>query len=336
LKIDEEVFPMRKTRTVFTLALVAPLLTCAIGAHAQGWPQKPIHIIVPYAAGGAVDSIARTFGPQFQRAWGQPVLVENRPGAGGHLGAEVVAKSAPDGLTLMITSMGGQAAGPALYRKLNYDPVKDLVAVSPVGWAPNIMVINPSLPAASFNDFIALARKGSGKLNYGSTGVGSGPNLVFEMLKSAASISLEHIPYKGDALLQLAIVANEVQAAMLTPTSIMTQIKAGKLRALATTGTTRWSTLPDLPTIVEAGFPGVVYAPSVGFLAPSATPREIVNRINAETAKGATDPEMVKTHYPRWGLDPEVMASDAFHARYLGEIESFKRVVRDAKIPLID
>lgn len=316
----------------FSLALLA----VSINANAQSWPQKPIHIIVPYAAGGAIDSIARTFGPYFQRAWGQPVLVENRPGAGGHLGAEAVAKSAPDGYMIMLTSMGGQAAGPALYKKLNYDPVKDLVAVSPVGWSPNIVVVNPTLPAANFAEFIALARRGSGKLNYGSTGVGSGPNLAFEMLKSAAGISLEHIPYKGDALLQLAIVANEVQAAILTPTSIMTQIKAGKLRPLATTGTARWSTLPALPTIVEAGFSGVVYAPSVGFLAPSATPREIVNRINAETAKGAADAEMVKTYYPRWGLDPEVMASDAFHARYLSEIESFKRVVRDAKIPQID
>jgi len=324
---------MHKARKVFALAA---LLAVSMGIHAQGWPQKPVHIIVPYAAGGAIDSIARTFGPFFQRAWGQPVLVENRPGAGGHLGAEVLAKSAPDGLTLMVTSMGGQAAGPALYRKLNYDPVKDLVAVSPVGWSPNILVVNPALPVNSFNDFIALARRGSGKLNYGSTGVGSGPNLAFEMLKAAASIGVEHVPYKGDALLQLAIVANEVQAAILTPTSIMTQIKAGKLRALATTGTARWSTLPDLPTIVEAGFPGVVYAPSVGILAPAATPREIVNRINAETAKGATDPEMVKTFYPRWGLDPEVMASEAFHARYLSEIETFKRVVRDAKIPQID
>jgi len=324
---------MDKARSVFALAV---LLAFSTGACAQGWPQKPVHIIVPYAAGGAIDSIARTFGPYFQRAWGQPVLVENRPGAGGHLGAEALAKSAPDGLTLMLTSMGGQAAGPALYRKLNYDPVKELVAVSPVGWSPNIMVVNPALPVASFNEFIALARRGSGKLNYGSTGVGSGPNLAFEMLKAAASISVEHVPYKGDSLLQLAIVANEVQAAVLTPTSIMTQIKAGKLRALATTGTARWSTLPDLPTIVEAGFPGVVYAPSVGFLAPSATPREIVNRINAETARGATDPEMVKTYYPRWGLDPEVLSSDAFHARYLSEIETFKRVVRDAKIPLID
>ena len=319
-----------------TILKFAALLAVSLGAHAQSWPQKPIHIVVPYAAGGAIDSIARTFGPFFQKAWGQPVLVENRPGAGGHLGAEGVAKSAPDGLTLMLTSMGGQAAGPALYRKLNYDPVKDLVAVSPVGWSPNIMVVNPTLPAANFNEFLALARKGSGKLNYGSTGVGSGPNLAFEMLKSAASINLEHIPYKGDALLQLAIVANEVQAAMLTPTSIMQQIKAGKLRALATTGNTRYSGLPDLPTIVESGFPSVVYAPSVGFLAPGATPREIVNRINAETAKAAQDPEMVKTHYPRWGIDPEVLAADAFHARYLSEIEAFKKVVRDAKIPLID
>src|SRR6185295_4927765 len=154
--------------------------------------QKPIHIIVPYAAGGAVDSIARTFGPYFQKAWGQPVVVENRPGAGSHLGADVVAKSAPDGLTLMLTTMGGQAAGPALYRKLNYDPVKDVVAVSPVGWAPNILIVTPGLNVKSFNDFLALAKKGSGKLNYGSTGVGSGPNLAFEMLKSAASINLEH------------------------------------------------------------------------------------------------------------------------------------------------
>ena len=324
---------MNGLRTVVTLAaalLAAPL------AHAQAWPQKPIHLIVPYAAGGAIDSIARTFGPFFSRDWGQPVLVENRPGAGGHLGAEALAKSAPDGYTLMVTSMGGQAAGPALYKKLNYDPVKDVVAVSPVGWSPNILVVNPTLPVTTFNDFIALARQGTGKLNYGSTGVGSGPNLSFEMLKAAASVNLEHVPYKGDALLQLAIVANEVQAAILTPTSIMTQIKAGKLRALATTGKTRWSGLPDLPSIAEGGFPSVVYAPSVGFLAPGGTPRDIVNRINAETAKGANDPEMVKTFYPRWGLDPEIMAADAFHARYISEIETFKKVVRDAKIPQID
>ena len=314
----------------------ALLSAVSLGAAAQTWPAKPVHILVAYAAGGSTDVVARVFAPYYQRAWGQPVIIDNRPGAGGQIGAEAVAKSPPDGFLLLMTSAGGQAAGPALYRKLNYDPVKDLVGVAPMGGAPNIFVVNPAVAATSFRDFIALARQNPGKLNYGSTGVGSGPQLAFEMLKSAAGIDVVHVPYKGDGPLHPALIANEVQAAIISPQLALAQVKAGKLRALATTGSSRYSALPDLPTIAEQGFPGVEYAPWVGLFAPAATPREIVNRVNAETAKIMTDPEIVKTYLPQWGLDPMVMSADAFHARYLSEIETFKRVVREAKIPLID
>jgi tripartite-type tricarboxylate transporter receptor subunit TctC len=312
------------------------LMMVSLTAGAQNWPARPVHIVIAYAAGGSTDVVGRVFAPYYQRYWGQPVIIDNRPGAGGQIGAEAVAKSAPDGLTLLMTSAGGQAAGPALYRKLNYDPVKDVVGVAPMGGAPNIFVINPSLPVANFNDFIALARKNPGKLNYGSTGVGSGPQLAFEMLNSAAKIEVVHIPYKGDGPLYPALISNEVQAAIISPQLALAQIKSGKIRALATSGTTRYSAVPDLPTIAELGFPSVEYVPWVGLFAPAATPREIINRINADTARIMQEPEIVNKYMPDWGLDPMAMPADAFHRRYLSEIETFKRVVREAKIPLID
>lgn len=312
------------------------LISVSMSASAQIWPTRPVHIVIAYAAGGSTDVVGRVFATYYQRAWGQPVIIDNRPGAGGQIGAEAVAKSAPDGLTILLTSAGGQAAGPALYRKLNYDPVKDLVGVSPMGGAPNIFVVNPSVPAANFNEFLALARKNPGKLNYGSTGVGSGPQLAFEMLNAAAKIDVVHVPYKGDGPLYPALISNEVQAAIISPQLALAQIKSGKIRALATSGSTRYSAVPNLPTIAEMGFPSVEYAPWVGLFAPAATPREIINRINADTARTMQDPEIVNTHMPQWGLDPMPMSAEAFHTRYLSEIETFKRVVREAKIPLID
>ena len=314
----------------------AALLAASMGAHAQGWPQKPVRIVIAYAAGGTTDLVARAFAPHYQKAWGQPVIIDNRPGAGGHLAAEHVAKSPGDGYTLLLTSTGGQAAGPALYRKLSYDPVKELVGVASLGWSSNIMVVNPAVPATSLSEFIALAKKTPGKLNYGSSGVGSGPQFGFEMLKAAASIDVVHVPYKGDAPLQAALVANEVQGAIVVPNSVLAQIRAGKLRPLASTGTARLSIFPDVPTMAESGYPAVQYAPAVGLFAPASTPREIVGRINAETVKAMQDAEMVKTNMPRWALEPEILSADAFHARYLNDVESFRRVVRDAKIPLID
>ena len=322
-------------RTFAGLA-AASLMTVSLGAAAQSWPGKPVHIVIAYAAGGSTDVVGRVFATYYQRYWGQPVIIDNRPGAGGQIGAEAVAKSAPDGLNLLMTSAGGQAAGPALYRKLNYDPVRDVVGVSPMGGAPNIFVVNPTLPAANFNDFIAFARKNPGKLNYGSTGVGSGPQLAFEMLNAAAKLEVVHVPYKGDGPLYPALISNEVQAAIVSPQLALPQIKSGKIRALATSGTARYSAFPDLPTIAELGFPSVEYTPWVGLFAPAATPREIVNRINADTARIMQDPEIVNKYMPDWGLDPLPMSADAFHKRYLSEIENFKRVVREAKIPLIE
>ena len=302
---------------------------------AQSWPGRPVHVIVPYAPGGGVDVVARVVVPYYARAWGQPVIVDNKPGAGGHVGAEMVAKSAPDGFALMMTA-SGQAAGPALYKKLNYDPVNDLVGIAGVVAAPNVLVVHPNVSAKTLAEFIALAKASPGKLNYGSTGVGSGPQLGFEMLKAMAGIDVVHVPYKGDGPLYPALLANEVQAGILPPQTAIPHMNTGRVKAIAVTSAARFRPLPDLPTFAEAGVPGYEYIAWVGVFAPAGTPRAILDRINADTQKTLADPEFTNKYLPQWGQEAMTLSASGFHARYLADIEKSKKIVRDARIPQID
>ena len=321
-------------KRISQLVLAALLLACAAGAAlAQGYPTKPVHMIVPFLAGGGVDALARALSQRFAEAWGQSVIVENRPGAGGNIGANAVAKSAPDGHTLLVASTG-LAMAPSLYRKLPFDPLKDFAATSQIMSNYFVLVANPGV-SATLKELVALAKSQPGKLNYGHTGLGGSPHLVGEMLRAATGINIVFVPYKGDAQTLLAMLANEVQMTFAPPATVVQMVKSGKLRALAVTGTSRSTAFPDVPTTTEAGFPEVTYAGWVGFFAPRGTPRDILNKISLETARALRMPEIVE-RLASGGLEAAGTTPEEFAARYRADIARYAKIIKDANIPLVD
>ena len=324
----------------FPLKLMAPVVVAclgwafAAGVAAQSYPVKPVRLIVPYAAGGAVDAMARAFGQKYSELWGQTAIVENRAGAGGNIGSEVVAKAAPDGYTLLLNT-SGQAVAPGLYKKLNYDAVKDLAPVSGTVASALILVAPLQSSATSVKEFIALAKAQPGKLNFGSTGIGSGPHLAQEMFKSMAGIDIQHIPYKGDAQLFPALFTNEVQLAVVPSQTGLAHIRAGKLRVFAVAGGRRSQSLPDTPTMAESGLAGYEFGGWTGLFATGGTPRDVIRKLEADTARMLVAPE-VTLFYPRWGVELFNLNTEEFTARYLSDIEKYSRVIREAKIPQVD
>ncbi len=305
-----------------------------VGAFAQGYPSKPVRIVVPLAAGGGVDSVARAFAQKFSEAWKQPVIVENRPGAGNIIGAEHVAKPAPDGYTLLASS-SSLAGNAVLFRKLPFDPVKDFAPVTQFIATQLFLAMNPKVPANNVRELIAHARAQPGKLNYGSTGIGSGAHLISEMLKIETGIDVVHVPYKGDAPLMPALLSGEIHFSFLTASAVLPNAKAGRLRALAVTGRTRVSAAPDLPTMMEAGVPGFEFESWIGLFAPAGTPQEVLAAISAETARALRQPDII-ARLPGWGGEAVGSSPEAFAARYRGDIAKLGKVVSEARIPLAD
>ena len=321
-------------KPISQLIALALLLACAAGtALAQGYPSKPVRLIVPFLAGGGVDALARLFAQKFTEAWGQSVIVENRPGAGGNVGANAVAKAAPDGYTLLVASTG-LAMAPSMYRKLPFDPLKDLAATSQIMSVYFVLVANPGMPA-TLKELVALAKSQPGKLNYGHTGLGGSPHLIGEMLRAATGINIVLVPYKGDAQTLFAMLANEVQMTFAPPATVVQMVKAGKVRALAVSGTSRSTAFPDVPTTTEAGFPDVTYAGWVGFFAPGGTPREILNKISSETTRALRMPEIVE-RLASGGLEAAGTTPEEFAARYRADIARYAKIIKDTNIPLVD
>ena len=321
-------------KRISQLVLATLLLACAAGAAlAQGYPTKPVRLIVPFLAGGGVDALARALSQRFAEAWGQSVIVENRPGAGGNIGANAVAKATPDGYTLLVASTG-LAMAPSLYRKLPFDPLKDFAATSQIMSNYFVLVANPGVPA-TLKELVALAKSQPGKLNYGHTGLGGSPHLVGEMLRAAAGINIVFVPYKGDAQTLLAMLANEVQMTFAPPATVVQMVKSGKLRALAVTGTSRSTAFPDAPTTTEAGFPEVTYAGWVGFFAPGGTPRDILNKISQETARALRMPEIVE-RLASGGLEAAGTTPGEFAARYRADVARYAKIIKETDIPLVD
>ena len=313
---------------------LAAVLAAGSGvALAQGYPNKPVRLVVPYAAGGAVDAMARVFAQKYAESLGQPVLVENRPGAGGNIGAEAVAKASPDGYSWLINT-SGQAVAPGLYRRLNYDPLKELAPVSLLVVSTLILVANNDLPASSVKELIAYAKSNPGKLNFGSTGIGSGPHLAQEMLKSAAGLDMVHVPYKGDAQLLPALFSNEVQIAVVPSQTGLPHIKSGKLRALAVTAGKRAQALPDTPTVGES-LPGYDFTGWDALFTTAGTPAEIIRRISEETAKVLHAPDVAK-YYAGWGVEPVGSSPEEFTARFRADVAKYARIIREARVPLVD
>ena len=303
-------------------------------ATAQGFPTKPVHLVVPFAAGGAVDLIGRTFAQKLTDIWKQQVVVDNKAGAGGNIGADAVAKAPPDGYTLLI-NISGQAISAGLYRKLPFDAVKDFAPVTQLTSTFLILVSNPQVKAGSLKELIALAKARPGKLNYGSTGIGASPHLVGELFKSVAGVDIVHVPYKGDAPLTPALLTDEVQFAFLPLSAALQHIQAGKLRALAVTGVKRGASVPDVPTTMEAGLPEFEFSGWIGIFAPGGTPRDLVHKIGADFVKALNMPDVLE-RLPGWGYEPVGGTPEQFAAKYQADIGFYARIIRDAKVPLVD
>jgi tripartite-type tricarboxylate transporter receptor subunit TctC len=312
------------------IAVALLLLTPTLG-HADVYPSKNVRIIVPFAAGGTVDVVARVVAQKLAESFKKPVIVENRPGAGGNLAADAVAKSAPDGYTILLTT-NGQAISPSLYRKLPYDTEKDLAAVTQVNASALVLVTNPKLGVNSVPELIALAKAKPGSLSYGSTGVGNPLHLTMEMLKRATGIDAVPIPYRGDAPLLTALLANEVPLAVTPVPTTLSHVQAGSLKALGVTRGTRSSALPDVPTIAEQGVVGFDTSSWHGFFVPAKTPKEIVMTIYQETKKALSAPE-VRERLQSLGAEPVGTTPEEFDALFRADIRKFAEVIKEAGIP---
>ena len=283
---------MMHARLFVVVSLFASAL--AFPAAAQNYPAKALRLIVPFTPAGSVDIASRAIAIELTKTLGQTVTVENRPGAGGNLGGEAAARSAPDGYTLFMSTSGIQAINPALYSKMNFDPNKDLIPVAPLVSLSNVLVLHPSVKANSVKDVIALAKAEPGKLAYASSGAGTSIHMSAAMFTQLTQTDMIHIPYKGSGPALVDLLAGQVQMMFDNIPSSLPHIKSGKLHAIATTGAKRDPALPDLPTIAEAGVPGYESGVWFGLMVPAGTPRDIVARLNAEAVKGAKSPEFVK------------------------------------------
>ncbi len=275
-------------------ALLGAALCASTAALGQAFPSKPLRLICPFPPAGAVDIASRATAHELQRLLGQPVTVENRPGAGGNLGGEQAAKAAPDGYTLFMNTSGIHAINPLLYSKMGFDPVKDLAPVVPLVALNNVLVANPSFKLASVKDLIAQAKAQPGKITYASSGSGTSIHMSGELFKYMTGVDILHIPYKGSAPAVTDLIGGQVNIMFDNIPSSLPHIKSGKLHALATTGAKRDPALPDLPTIAEAGVPGYEAGVWFGLSVPAGTPKEIISKLNAEGVKATQSPEFVK------------------------------------------
>ena len=312
------------------LALLALCLLPAVAA-AQTWPAKPVRMLVPFPPGGGVDFAARIVGKHLADRLGQPVVIENRAGANGIIALEALKSAAPDGYTLAAASNGPLVINPFLYLKLPYDPVRDFVAIGRLVDFPLLLVTHPSLPAGSVADLIALAKAKPGVLTYSSPGVGNGSHLAVELFASMANVSLVHVPYKGTAPAATALLAGEVSLTFSSIPTVLPHIRAGKLRALAVGNAARLPALPEFPTVAESGVPGYEAFSWAGLIAPAGTPKEVVARVNRETAQIHRQKDIVD-QLARDGTLAAPDTPEEFSAYIKSEIKKWGDVVRDAKI----
>jgi tripartite-type tricarboxylate transporter receptor subunit TctC len=320
-------------RRVLAALAVLGAAAAPLSAPAQsGWPSKPVRIVVPFAAGGTTDILARALAPELSRVFGQQFIVDNKPGAGGNIGAADVARSAPDGHTLLMGTVGTHGINQSLYPKLPYDPIKDFAPITLVAGVPNVLVMNPG-KAKQYGiegvpDLIRYAKANPGKLNMASSGNGTSIHLSGELFKTMTGTSMVHVPYKGSGPALLDLVGGTMDLMFDNLPSAMSQIKGGNLKALAVTSAQRSTALPDVPTIAEAGpVPGFDASSWFGLLAPAGTPPEIVNRLQQETAKALSTPE-IKERLQAQGAIPSGMSPQEF-ARYIdAETKKWAEVVK--------
>jgi len=295
---------------------------------ADGWPNKPLRFILPFPPGGGTDILGRLVADRMTASLGQPVVTENRGGAGGNVGAEAAARSAPDGYTIVLVAPS-LAISPSLYSKLNYDPVKDFAPVSLVATVPNVMVTHPSVPADTLAEFIRFAKTKPGGMNFGSGGSGTSNHLAGELFNIVAGVKLVHVPYKGVNLAMNDVLSGQIHLVVIGVPAAAPHIKAGKLRALALVAPQRASALPEVPTVAEAGLPNFEVTTWYGILAPAGTPKPIVTRLNAELVKIMHAPEM-KDRLATMATDPVTSTPEEFADYIKREIVKWGEVVRQA------
>lgn len=318
-------------RKLFVAAAVA--FSCVGSAAAQNYPTKPIRFIVPFAPGGNTDVQARLIGQKLTDAMGQQVIIDNRPGAGGTIGVDMAAKAAPDGYTLVLASFGNILVGPSLYKKLPYDPVKDLDPVILVSEPAGLIVVHPSVPVKSLRELIDYAKANPGKLNYASAGNGTWNHLFAEQLKSITGIQIAHVPYKGAGPAMTDVVGGHVQVMFAPFPSARTHLKSGRLRALAVTGTKRSLLFPQVPTVAQAGLSNYSAASWFGILAPAGTSKAITARVNQEVNRAFAMPE-IKAAYAAEGLEPSGGSPEDMAKSIRDGMAKWGRLVRQLGIRL--
>jgi tripartite-type tricarboxylate transporter receptor subunit TctC len=310
------------------IALTAALLCfSAVSASAQTYPAKPIRIIVGFAAGGPADVMARLVGQKLSTILGQSIVVDNRPGAGGTLGARAVAEAEPDGYTLLLGNTSTLVIGPAVYRNVGYDPIKSFAPVAMLGATSNFLVVHPSFPPRSLKELIALAKAEPGKLNYSSPGAGTPPHLIGEMLKLKAGIDIVHVPYKGGGSAAQAVMAQDVHLTFENPAVSLPHIQAGKVRALAVTSEQRNRQAPDVPTMIESGLADFVSVSFTGVVAPAGTRAEVVERLNAAINESLRAGD-IESAFVRLAVEPRLGSAEAFTAFLAAERERWSAVIK--------
>jgi tripartite-type tricarboxylate transporter receptor subunit TctC len=300
-----------------------------IHAQAQSYPNKPIRYIVPFAPGGSTDLLARLVAQKLQEAWGQPVVVDNRPGAGGAIGAEAAAKSPPDGYTIIGGTISTHAINASVYSKLPYDPIKDFEPVTLLATQPNMLVVHPSIPAKNVAELVALLKANPDKYSFSTAGNGTSAHLAGELFKSMTGTKMQHVPYKGSAQALVDAVGGQVSMSFDNINTAYVQVKAGKLRALAVTTAKRSGIAPEVPTMAEAGLPGYELGSWHGVFAPAGTPRDIVAKLNTGIVMALQAPD-VREKLQTLGIDPVGSSVDAFSAFVKSEVPKWAKVVRES------
>jgi tripartite-type tricarboxylate transporter receptor subunit TctC len=314
-------------------ALAIACSACTLAAHAQTkdpWPGRPVRIVVPQTPGASTDLTARLIAQKLSPVLGQPVIVENRPGAGSIVGTELVAKATPDGHTLLVVA-SSITLNPILHKNLPFDPQRDLAPITQLSSFPNMLVVHPGLPVKTVQDLIALAKSKPGALNYGSAGTATGTHLSAELFKYMTGTDMVHVPYKGGGAAMPALLGGQVQLMFSTTVTAMPHVRAGKLRAVAVTSGKRWPTLPDIPTIAESGVSGYDHTPWNGFLAPAKTPRAVIGRLNEEVAKILHAPD-TRSVFTNDGAEPVGNKPEEFAAIIKSETAKWTKVVKAAGI----
>ncbi|MCU4122187.1 Bug family tripartite tricarboxylate transporter substrate binding protein [Variovorax sp. N23] len=320
----------RRTFALATVAAAGALSMVPFAAHAQAaFPSKPITIIVPFSAGGTTDILARVVGQSMSTDLGQPVVIDNRAGAGGNIGGQAAARATADGYTIFMGTVGTHAINQALYKKMPFDPIKDFAPLSRVAMVPNLLVANPSQPYKNVKELIAYAKANPGKINFGSSGSGSSIHLSGELFKQMAGVDMQHVPYRGSAPAVSDLLGGQISIMFDNMPSAIAHVKGGKLRALAVTTAKRSPALPDVPTIAESGVPGYEATSWFGLLAPAGTPAPVIAKLNASILKALANPE-VKKKLAEQGAEAAGEKPEQFAAFIVSETAKWGKVVKES------